>query len=132
MESKSTDRFFSILEKKDHINVLDLKAVLFRLRSLAKDLRSAHIKVLCDNSTAVAVAFSINLAPADLSNVILLPKKYGLGQLKPIFGFLPPICQGYKILRLIWNLANKKFPQNGNLRIPSSSSYVENRIFHQI
>ena len=54
MESKSTGRFFSILEKKDHINVLDLKAVLFRLRSLAKDLRSTHIKVLCDNSTAVA------------------------------------------------------------------------------
>ena len=54
MESKPTGGLFSTLEKEGHINVLELKAVLFGLRSLAKDLKSIHIKVLCDNSTAVA------------------------------------------------------------------------------
>ena len=54
MESKSTGKFFSILEKEDHINVLELKTVLFGLRSLVKNLKLTHIKVLCDNSTAVA------------------------------------------------------------------------------
>ena len=54
MESKSTGGLFSTLEMEDHINVLELKAVLFGLKSFAKDLKSTHIKVLCDNSTAVA------------------------------------------------------------------------------
>ena len=39
------------------------------------------------------------------------PKKIELGQQKPIFGFLPPIYQGYKNLMLIWNLTNKKVIQ---------------------
>ena len=76
MESKSTGGLCT-LEKEDHINVLELKTVLFGLKPLAKDLNPIHIKVLCDNSTAVTRL--INLGPADLLNVILLPKKYEHG-----------------------------------------------------
>ena len=36
-----------------HINVLELKVVLFRLKSLCSHLRQTHIKVLSDNTTAV-------------------------------------------------------------------------------
>ena len=54
MESKSNCELFSTLEKEDHINVLELRAVLFGLRSLKKDLKSIHIKALCHKSTAVA------------------------------------------------------------------------------
>ena len=36
MDSKSTVGLFSTLEKEDYINVLELKDVLFGLRSLAK------------------------------------------------------------------------------------------------
>ena len=36
-----------------HINVLELKAVLFALKSLCSHLRQTHIKVLSDNTTAV-------------------------------------------------------------------------------
>ena len=36
-----------------HINVLELKAVLFRLKSLCSHLRQTHIKVSSDSTTSV-------------------------------------------------------------------------------
>ena len=39
---------------KEHINVLELKAILFGLKVLGKGLTKVYIKVLTDNSTAVA------------------------------------------------------------------------------
>ena len=54
MGSSSTGRLFSHEETKNHINVLELKALLFGLESLARDIRLSRIKILCDNSTAVA------------------------------------------------------------------------------
>ena len=36
-----------------HINVLELKAILFGLRSLCDHICDSHIKILSDNSTAV-------------------------------------------------------------------------------
>lgn len=40
----------------------------------------------CYGTTPLQLHVLINVAPADLYNVILLPKKYGLGQLKLRFG----------------------------------------------
>ena len=54
MGSSSTGGLFSDEETKNHINVLELKAILFSFESLVRDIRFAHIKILCDNSTAVA------------------------------------------------------------------------------
>ena len=54
MECQSTGGLFSTLEKEGHVNALKLKTVLFGLKSFEKYLKSIHIKVLCDNSTAVA------------------------------------------------------------------------------
>ena len=54
MGSSSTGELFSDEETKNHINVLELKAILFGFESLARDIRLAHIKILCGNSTAVA------------------------------------------------------------------------------
>ena len=54
MESNSTRGLFSASEVKEHINVLELKAILFGLKALAKSLTKIHIEVLTDNSTAVA------------------------------------------------------------------------------
>ena len=50
MGSSSTRRLFSDEETQDHINVLELKAILL---ALAHHIRLAYIKILCDNSTAV-------------------------------------------------------------------------------
>ena len=41
-------------EKDLHINVFELKAILFGLKSLCSKLFDAHIRVKCDNTTAVA------------------------------------------------------------------------------
>ena len=54
MESNSLGDLFSTSEMKEHINVLELKAILFGLKALGKGLTKIHIKVLTDNSAAVA------------------------------------------------------------------------------
>ena len=53
-ESSSTGGLFSKSEMKVHINVLELKAILFDLKALAKRLTKVHKKVLTNNSTTVA------------------------------------------------------------------------------
>ena len=45
---------WSELEKDSHCNVLELRAILFGLRSLCKDAAGAHVRVRSDNTTAVA------------------------------------------------------------------------------
>ena len=57
MESSSTGDLFSKSEIKVHINVLELKAILFDLKALAKGLTKVYIKVLTGNST---ILVSIN------------------------------------------------------------------------
>ena len=54
MGSSSTGELFSDEETQNHINVLELKAILFGLESLARHIRLAYIKILCNSSTAVA------------------------------------------------------------------------------
>ena len=41
-------------EELDHINCLDLKAILLGLQSLCKDYRHTHIRLRSDNTTAIA------------------------------------------------------------------------------
>ena len=52
-DKESTGGQFALDELLLHINVLELKAVLFGLKSLCSHLRQIHIKVLSDNTTAV-------------------------------------------------------------------------------
>ena len=54
IDSNSTGGLFSTSERKERINALELKAILFGSKALAKGLTNIHIKVLTDNSTAVA------------------------------------------------------------------------------
>ena len=49
----STGGLFSDEESVEHINNLELKAVLFGLKSLTTGLHETHIKVICDNTSAV-------------------------------------------------------------------------------
>lgn len=41
-------------EELDHINCLELKAILLCLKSLCKDTKGIHIRLRSDNSTTVA------------------------------------------------------------------------------
>ena len=52
-KNTSTVGQFSITETLMHINVLELKAILFGLRSLCDHICDSHIKILSDNTTAV-------------------------------------------------------------------------------
>ena len=45
---------WSNVEKEHHINYLELKAVLLGLQSLCSSVSNSHVKVLTDNTTAVA------------------------------------------------------------------------------
>lgn len=51
--SVRTGGLFSFEESNYHINILELKAVLFSLKALCSDMQTVHIKVLSDNSTTV-------------------------------------------------------------------------------
>ena len=53
-ETSSTGGRCSNLESLQNINVLELKAVQFGLRSLCNNEQSSHIRVRADNITAVA------------------------------------------------------------------------------
>ena len=52
-DREATGGHFAQGESLLHINVLELKAVLFGVKSLCSHLRQTHIKVLSDNTTAV-------------------------------------------------------------------------------
>ena len=54
-ESFSTGGTWSLNEKDHHINYLELLAVFLGLKSFAKDMRNVHIRLLVDNTTAVAL-----------------------------------------------------------------------------
>ena len=49
----STGGFFTEESQACHINVVELKAVLFGLKALCGEVYNVHIKVLADNTTAV-------------------------------------------------------------------------------
>ena len=46
--------FGALVKNSAHINFLEMKAVLFGLESLCRDLRVKHIRVESDNTTTVA------------------------------------------------------------------------------
>ena len=53
MKDLATHGYWSIEEKQLHINVLELKAVLFSILSLMPNLQEVHMMIICDNTTAV-------------------------------------------------------------------------------
>ncbi|CAB4007500.1 Transposon Tf2-6 poly [Paramuricea clavata] len=53
MANVTTGGEWSTVEKDHHINYLELRAVLFGLQSLCREISNAHVKVMTDNTTAV-------------------------------------------------------------------------------
>ncbi|GFN81283.1 Gag-Pol polyprotein [Plakobranchus ocellatus] len=50
----TTHGMWSDQERKEHINVLELKAALFGTQSLCREFRNCHMRIGLDNTTAVA------------------------------------------------------------------------------
>ena len=89
MESKSIGGLFSTSEQEDHVNALELKTVLLELRLLAKDSKSIQIKVLCNNSTAVACINKLDTSRS--LECDSFAKEIWDWAVKGKFGFLLPI-----------------------------------------
>ena len=60
MTNETTGGEWSTTEKDHHINYLQIRAILFSLQSLCRDMSNVHIKVMTDNSTAVAYINSMD------------------------------------------------------------------------
>ena len=62
---------FKTDEQKLHINILELKAVLFGLRALCRNIEGSHILLHIDNSSAVAAINKMgSLTSEDMDNVV--------------------------------------------------------------
>ena len=53
-QKQTTGGHWSLDEEKEHINYLELLAAWFGIKSFIKHEQKIHIKILCDNTTAVA------------------------------------------------------------------------------
>ena len=67
-DKETTGGHFALDESLLHINVLELKAVLFGLKSLCSHFRQTHIKVLSDNTTAVCAINNMGSCKSLLCN----------------------------------------------------------------
>ena len=72
-------------ESNLHINVLELKAVLFGLKSFFNNEMNVHIRIKSDNMTAVI--YINNLWVSNPCNAMLWSRKFGVGLLKGAFTF---------------------------------------------
>ena len=117
MGSSSTRRLFSDEETQDHINVLELKAILL---ALAHHIRLAYIKILCDNSTAVVCINKL------LENVTPYANKFGNGHSKMKIGSWPHTFQKYKTQRQTSNLERMRSILSGKSGKIYLAAYARN------
>ena len=67
-ETTSTGGSWSTREKSFHINYLELLAVFMGLQTFCKSLRNTHIRLLIDNTTAIAVLNHMGTSHSDPCN----------------------------------------------------------------
>lgn len=70
LDNQSTGGNWSSEESKNHINVLEMKAALFALKSFASRLIGKHVKIMIDNTTAVYVINNMGTSHNDKCNAI--------------------------------------------------------------
>ena len=57
-------------ESKHHINYLEMLAILLGLQTFAKEKSDTHIRIMCDNTTAVTVVNHIGTSHSDSCNSV--------------------------------------------------------------
>ena len=124
MGSSSTGELFSDEETKNHINVLELKAILFGFESLARDIRLAHIKILCDNSTTVACINKFGTSHSGKCNT--LTKQIWKWARKMKIGSQPHTFLEYKTQRRTLNLERMRSIPSGNSGKIYLATYAHN------
>ena len=68
MNGVATHGMWSDGERKDHINMLELKAALFGIQSLCRDLQHYHIRIHVDRISTTWVGHILSLAMQLLGN----------------------------------------------------------------
>ena len=77
---------FTENEKQLHINVKEMLAILFSLKSFCKLDHYTHIKVMTNNMTAVSYVREMGGGAPIPQRVMMLPVTFGSGQKKRTFG----------------------------------------------
>ena len=57
-------------EANNHINYLELLAILYSLQAFKENIKNAHVKVMCDNTTAVSCINHMGTSHSDLCNTL--------------------------------------------------------------
>ena len=104
-------------ESKHHINYLEMLAILLGLQTFAKDKSNTHIRIICDNTTAVNVINHMGTSHSDPCNSVAneiwewcIDRKIWLSAAH--------IPGKHKILLQILNHAETKEHLNGDLTRP--------------
>ena len=58
--------------EQNHINILELKAALFALKSFVSEIKEKHVKIMIDNSSAVFIINNMGTSHNDTCNSIAL------------------------------------------------------------
>lgn len=69
-EGVSSGGNWTLVESKYHINYLEMLAVYLGLQTFAKDKAHTHIRVMCDNTTAVNIINNMGTSHSDSCNSI--------------------------------------------------------------
>lgn len=67
-EGESSGGLWTYLEHQQHINYLEMLAIFFGLQCFAKAKTDAHIRILCDNTTAVHVLNNMGTSHSEPCN----------------------------------------------------------------
>ena len=57
-------------EANNHINYLELLAILYSLQAFKENIKNAHVKVMCENTTAVSCINHMGTSHSDLCNTL--------------------------------------------------------------
>ena len=69
-QGTSTGSLWAKSEATNRSNYLEMLAIFLGLQTFAKDLNNTHIRIMCDNTTAVNVINHMGTSHSDICNAI--------------------------------------------------------------
>ena len=112
-----------------HINALELLAIFYALKAFQSKIHAKHVKVLCDNTTAVN--YINNMGSLKSQQCKKIAQIFGTGVLSMIFGLHVQITQAKKIQMLIWAVVQSVVSLTSSLRV-ISLTVLEDSIYNML
>ena len=103
LDGISTGGSWNHEESSNNINVLELKAAYFALKSFSYSINNKNVKIMVDNNAAVHIINKMGTSHSSQSSQCKIASvlKFGTFALKMESGSLLPICQA---LRIFWQI----------------------------